>query len=349
MPTQKIRRVNTRLMALQLDRPVGGSGVSQVDVLLTELELDSGVGGLGFSYVIGGGAEAALAAAHAIATRQLVGQPLFHPEASWQQIAAGLNRTRRGPNYIAAAALDLALWDAYAKALDVPLGVAMGGAPRAVKVYGSGGFVANQSPADASATARKHSARGLHGVTPRGTGTRGDAGLIAAVAEAIGGRAELMLDANEKCTATSAARLLAMAREAGALFVEEPLPAEDLAGLRALARTYPRLIATGEHLQGATEMLPLLAEGLVGLVQPDLAMCGLTESLRIARLAAAFGVEVSPHFLPGLFIHLAAAAPNLSWLEEFPLIEPMFEGWPELAADGTLAMRAVAGHGLRVR
>lgn len=73
---------------------------------------------------------------------------------------------------------------------------------------------------------------------------------------------------------------------------------------------------------------------------------GLTEILRVARIAEAFGVEVSPHFLPGLFVHVAAAAPNLSWLEDFPLVEPLFEGWPQLSADGLLAPRSVPGHGL---
>jgi aspartate kinase len=46
------------------------------------------------------------------------------------------------------------------------------------------------------------------------------------------------------------------------------------------------------------------------------------------------GVEVSPHFLPGLFVHLAAALPGLRWLEDFPLLEPLFEGWPHIDSDG---------------
>ena len=65
----------------------------------------------------------------------------------------------------------------------------------------------------------------------------------------------------------------------------------------------------------------------------------------MARIAEAFGIEVSPHFLPGLFVHLAAAAPNLTWLEDFPLLEPLFAGWPAME-NGTLAMRDTPGHGL---
>lgn len=343
-----IARVAVSLVHHKLERAVGGSGVSALDVLVARAELEGGPEGLGFSYVIGGGGEPALAAAKALAA-PLAGQPLHHPEAAWRSMAASLNRTRRGPNFIALAALDVALWDAYAKALQVPLGIAMGGAPRAVPVYGSGEFHARQSADEAAHTAKAQAARGFRGVKPRVAAQSADERLVAAVREALPAQVELMLDANEKGTATTARRLLQVAASHRVLFVEEPLPADDVAGYRALARAFPRLVATGEHLQGTTEAQPFLAEGLCGVVQPDLAMMGgLSGCLRVARLAESFGVEVSPHFLPGLFVHLAAAAPNLTWLEDFPLVEPLFTGWPVMGAQGLLELPAVAGHGLRL-
>jgi len=63
-------------------------------------------------------------------------------------------------------------------------------------------------------------------------------------------------------------------------------------------------------------------------------------------LSEALGIEVMPHFLPGLFVHLAAASPAVTWLEDFPLLEPLFSGWPQPAADGTMSPRTVPGHGL---
>ena len=75
----------------------------------------------------------------------------------------------------------------------------------------------------------------------------------------------------------------------GALFVEEPLPADDAEGYRALSKISAR-IATGEHLQGSAESLPFIAQRLCAVIQPDLAMAGgLTECLRIARLAEEVG------------------------------------------------------------
>lgn len=82
-------------------------------------------------------------------------------------------------------------------------------------------------------------------------------------------------------------------------------------------------------------------------MQADLqAMGGLTPCLRLARFAEICNVEITPHFLPGLFAHVAAAAPNVTWLEDFPLLEPLFTGLPMMAADGTMTPLSSAGHGL---
>jgi L-alanine-DL-glutamate epimerase-like enolase superfamily enzyme len=155
-----------------------------------------------------------------------------------------------------------------------------------------------------------------------------------------------MCDINEKGTASQAQRIMTVARDCGYLFVEEPLPADDLAGYRSLARAFPRFAAIGEHLQGVRDALPFLAEGICGVIQPDLAMIGgLTPALERSRVADAYGVAVSPHFLPGLFAHLGYACTNVTWLEDFPLLEPLFTGWPPIV-EGKMMAGETAGHGL---
>lgn len=341
----KIESCSHGLLRYKLTKPVGGSGVSSVDVLVTHVVLQGGCTGMGFSYVLAGTGAPMLAAAHALSAK-IEGGQLFHPAATWRALNDTLNRSRRGPNYLALAALDMALWDAYARARGEPLGVAMGGAPRSVPVYGSGGYFAGQSASEAADVTRAHIEAGFGGVKPRVDGSRKSASVLQAVREAAPRHIELMCDANEKCSAVQARRLLAVAQEAEYLFVEEPLPAADLAGYRTLARSFPYMVATGEHLQGADECLPFVSEGLCGVIQPDLALIGgLTPALDASRLAGAFGISVAPHFLPGLFVHLAWACPNVSWLEDFPLLEPLFEGWPAMR-DGCLEGGAASGHGL---
>lgn len=345
---RKVARAEVELWRYVLEKPVGGSGVGHVDVVVVDLEDDQGQTASGFSYVLAASGEDAVRAARHLLDRLVIGRPLVHPEILHRRARAGLNRTGRGPLYIGLAAVDLAIWDLYAKALGIPLGVAMGGDARSVRVYGSGGLRAGQDPDEAAERCRRYVDAGLTGVKPRVTGVPADRRLVTQVCAAVGDRAFVAVDANEKCLLASAEWLMSLGREYGLLFVEEPLPARDLAAYRALAaaRSGPAL-ATGEHLQGLDEVAPFLVERLCHVIQPDLAMMGgLTECLRVARLAEAVGAEVAPHFLPNLFVHLAAASPSVTWLEDFPLLEPLFGSPPTFDSTGVLGMPDDSGHGL---
>ncbi|MCW5774744.1 MAG: hypothetical protein KIT16_24070, partial [Rhodospirillaceae bacterium] len=67
------------------------------------------------------------------------------------------------------------------------------------------------------------------------------------------------------------------------------------------------------------------------------------------HLAEAFGVGVAPHFLPALFVHLAAAAPSVTWLEDFPLLEPLFDIAVKIDAQRRMAPGERHGHGLKLK
>ncbi len=336
------------LITYRLDRPMGGSGVSEVDLLIAHLTDQDGATGFGFSYVIAGGGAPLAPLCRALADRFLVGKPVPAPQAAWQAIAKSFNRTGSGWNMLALAALDVALWDLTARRAGMSLGVAMGGAPRAVPVYASGPFQPGMAPAAAVDAALAAVETGFRGVKPRVAAMPADDAMIAAVTGALPADRSLMLDVNEKGDLARARRLLEVARDHGVLFVEEPLPAADLGGFRRLADGAAVTIATGEHLQTLAAFEPYVADRLVGVLQPDLAMVGgLTPSLALTEVAAFHGLGVAPHFLPGLFVHLAAAAPAVTWLEDFALLEPLFDGLPAMAADGTMTIDpGTAGHGL---
>ena len=335
------------LLTYKLPQAVGGSGVAAVDVIVVDMIDKDGARGLGFSYVLGGNGGVAFKAAQEQVTRFVDGQTLPPPPALWRRIAASFNRTGAGPNLIALAAIDVAAWDLFARRQQNPMGVAMGGELRALPVYGSGGFNTVQPPEKAADVAAEQAARGLTAVKPRVKGARSDADVIAAVRAAIPTSVQIMADANEKCDLPSALRLMAMARDHGLLFVEEPLPAHSVEGYRMLAASASAAIATGEHLQTRASFLPFISERIAAVIQPDLAMIGgLTPVLELATLAESFDAIVSPHFLPGLFTQVAAAAPAMRWLEEFPLLEPLFDGWPEIDTKGDLVATSSPGHGL---
>lgn len=345
----KLSNIEISLLEIRFDKPRGGSGVRQVDIIVADITDSDGACGLGFSYVIGGGAAIPAKIAGNLAERFLSDASFVHPEAHWREIEASFNRTGGGPNLIALAALDVGLWDLHANRAGTSLGVAMGGDGGAVPVYGSGGFSPAMGPAEAADIAVAHREAGFRGVKPRVNAQPADAAVMQAVRAAVGDDISVMVDANEKGDLMRASRLLSAAADSGMLFVEEPLPAGDLLGYRTLATNAPVAIAAGEHLQGQDRFAALMADRIVSTIQPDLAMAGgLTPCLDVARRAGAFGVVVAPHFLPGLFVHFAGIVTSGLWIEDFPLLEEAFEGWPEMTATGEMSAGDTAGHGLRL-
>lgn len=348
MSTLTIDRTDVDLLTYVLDRPMGGSGVSEVDLLSVEICTADGQTGLGFSYVIAGGGAALKGITERICDRFLVGQEPAAPQAMWRKIVKSFNRTGAGWNHLALTAIDVALWDLHAKSLGVPLGIAMGGEDRQIPVYASGPFQPGASPEEAADTAVQAVEAGFRGIKPRANANEKDAAALDAVCAAIGDRVSLMVDVNEKGTVPTARRLLDQACDLGVLFVEEPLPSADLGGFRYLADAgYGALVATGEHLQTLTAFEPYLSDRMAGVLQPDLAMVGgLTPVLALADASDILGPSIAPHFLPGLFVHVGAARPAVTWLEDFPLLEPLFDGMPQMDANGFMRMKDTPGHGL---
>lgn len=345
--TSEIVRGSAQFLLFPLAKATGGSGVTSVEVVAVDLESRDGATGTGFTYCLKGGGAVVLAAARDLLEQTIIGQRADAPPALWRRMVATLNRLGRGAHYLAIAAIDLAAWDLHANQRGVPLGIALGGSAGSFPVYGSGGYTANQAPEDAARQAKTHAEAGFKAVKLRLAGDRGDIARLRAVRDALPASADLMADANEKCDLARAQWLAGVCADVGALWLEEPMPAGNVEAHLALARTSSVPIASGEHWQGTAEAKPFIAGGACAVVQPDLAAIGgITECLRVAQLAEQFGVSVAPHFLPALFVHLAAAAPNVTWLEDFPLLEPLFTTAAVTDRNGRMALPATPGHGL---
>ena len=145
-------------------------------------------------------------------------------------------------------------------------------------------------------------------------------------------------------------------------WLEEPIDPADHAGYAALRARTPLRIAAGESERTAMGALPLLAARGVGVFQPDCTRAwGISETRRMAVLAAAHGVPYAPHLGGGGAIaaaanlHLAAAATNLMTFEcmIFPsplrdeLARPCFAD-PSRVADGTIPVPDGPGLGIEI-
>jgi len=348
--SRKIVESAAELWRYPFPTPMGGSALTSVDIVVVSLGDEDGATGMGYSYVLGGGAAPVKAMASELLARFVAGQTAVSPAALWRRMAASFNRLGRGAGYLALCAVDIALWDLHARARNLPLGIAMGGEPRAMPVYGSGGLGAFISPEEAAEKAKRYAARHVKGVKIRVAGHHADLARMRAVRDALPDGVHLMADANERCDLLTAKWLARACADHGALWLEEPLPAYDYEGFAALAATSPVAIATGEHLQGAVEFEPLFAAKACALAQPDPAMMGgITEVLRLCTIAEHQGVVVAPHFNPALFVHVAAAAPAIRWLEDFPVLEALFDIPPSWNEQGEMTLPDRPGHGIAFR
>ena len=161
------------------------------------------------------------------------------------------------------------------------------------------------------------------------------------------GYRQLMLDAWMRWTVS---HTLAVARQITQYdigWIEEPLSPDDLDGYAELARDCPIPIAGGEHEFTAAGFGEIIRRRLHHVLQPDACWCGgMTELVKVYRLAQQHGLRVCPHRGAEPWgLHAIAA------LDPQPLAESgrpwmtWVEGQPELG-DGVVQVPQRPGFGV---
>jgi len=235
---------------------------------------------------------------------------------------------------MALAGIDLALWDAAAKAAGLPLCRLLGGAPAGVRAYNSNGL-GLIGPDKVAAEAERllaQGGKGFRGVKLRlgYADPRDDLAAFRAVREAAGD-AEVPVDYNQALSAgEAAARLAALDALAetrgglGPLWAEEPIRADDYAGHAALRRRVATPIQLGENCWGPHDVARAIEAEAADYLMPDaMKIYGVTGWLRAAALAEAAGLPVSTHLFPEVSAHLMAVTPTAHRLEYVDWAEPI--------------------------
>lgn len=207
--------------------------------------------------------------------------------------------TTGGPHMFAASAIDTALWDAYARSLNVPVSALLGGATRtSVPTYASTGYL---MPGGDNLDALRHELTaavedGFDGAKIRiGVSAQSDAARVKLSREILGDDRTLMVDYNTHGTVNTVIKSLKAISEYDLTWVEEPLTPEDHAG-------WAQLRATGETLAGGESLCTrygfrdAITTRRFDIAQPDLAACGgITEGWAIGQQALLHGVDFAPH------------------------------------------------------
>ena len=247
----------------------------------------------------------------------------------------------RGLPTTAISGIDIALWDIKGKALGRPIYDLLGGKFRDdVRLYANGWFAGCTTSSEYAAAAKKVVAHGHKAMKldpflemrPFHTGYVDGQPTqqceidgyerVAAIREAIGPDIQILIDAHGHYNVPTAIRLANRLYEIGQIeWFEEPVPPEGVEALKTIrAHTQPR-ICVGERLFTRWEFMPIFQNGLADYVMPDIVWTGgISEIKKIATMAEAYYIPVSPHNAMGPLqviagAHVCMTLPNFYRLE----------------------------------
>ncbi len=252
----------------------------------------------------------------------VIGEDPFDIERLWEKMyTSRVYWDLKGALVIAMSGIDIALWDIKGKSLGVPVYQLLGGAcRRKIRAYASDLFW--DEPEVMARAAATYVRDGFPIVkTHIGRDLEGDIARLTAIRKAIGREAGLMIDINCGYDRPTAARMGKRFEEFAPLWYEEPLRPHDIEGYRQLRGQVGIPLALGENEFTKHGFLELFTHNAVDYVMPDPARVGgITETKKIASLAEAFNLILTPHnFSSGILLaaslHLMAATPNADLLE----------------------------------
>ncbi|MEU8887995.1 enolase C-terminal domain-like protein [Streptomyces sp. NPDC048442] len=302
------------------------------------------------------------AAAGALIVQELaplvLGLDVFDVPAAHRTMCRALrNYAVPGLTSAAVSAVDIALWDLKARLLGLPLSRLLGAARRELPVYGSGGFTTYHDTHLASQLAGWVHGQGIERVKIRigeswGRAVVRDLERVRLAREVIGLQAELYVDASGAYNRKQAVRIGGPLAEHGVGWFEDPVPPEDLAGLRVVRDAVVCDVAAGGH--GLADCARMVTAGAVDCLLLDVTRGGgVTGFLRAAALAQAHGLEVSTRGAPHAQAHVAAAVPNLrhvEWFHDHVRVEAMlFDGALDPTGGTIRTSGSAPGHGLTLR
>lgn len=253
-----------------------------------------------------------------------------------------------GLSMIAVAGLDMAAWDALARAADVPLCVLLGGSAGPVPAYNSNGLWLKE-PAEVGAEAVElRDEGGFRGLKLRMGRDRvaDDLAALDAVREAVGDDMAVMVDFNQGLHLGEALQRCHAIDNYGLAWIEEPVVYDNFEGYAQLAADLKTPLQIGENFYGPRDLYKAVRMHACDLVMPDfMRIGGVTGWLQAAGIAAAAGLPMSTHLYPEVGAHVMRVTETAHWLEWQSWADPILQQ-PYEVHDGALHIPDKPGLGL---
>jgi galactonate dehydratase len=270
--------------------------------------------------------------------RLLIGQDPLNIEAAFERIrTAGIFAGAQSGQYVTAlTGVEIALWDVAGKALGLPVYQLMGGKVRdRVRVYCDSG-APRMVPGDERSLARIQQIRKMGFTATKididdaadparfdrvnWTASNGEIdhmlAKIAFTRENYPQNIDLAVDMHGRYDATTGKRVAKEVEKFKLLWLEEPVPAENIDAMRDIRASTSTPICCGENVYLRHGFREILEKRAADIVMPDFQKCGgLLEARKIADMAHTYYVPVAPHAVTspiGMMAtaHVCAAIPN---------------------------------------
>ena len=340
----KITNVRAWIVKIPWDANPGASEPRQPGeraFIFVQVDTDAGITGWGeVTTYPGPVANRAVAAYINEIGQWLRGEDPTNIEAIWGKTFRAFTYVgTRGATTAAISAVDIALWDIRGKVLEQPVHQLLGGPVRdRIALYCHPPRL--DTPEAVAESAKEIVAAGykafkmdpmIHNLhVGNASFLDGELSLeveaaaidiLAATRDAVGPQIEILIDAHGLYNVPSAVRLANRMAEYNIHWFEEPVPPESWKALKQVKEQVSVRISTGERLHTRWEFVPLFEQGLADFVMPDVTWTGgISELKKIATMAEAYYVPISPHDAGGP-INVVAGAQVMMTVPNFYKLE----------------------------
>jgi galactonate dehydratase len=324
--------------------------------LFLRLDTDTGASGYGEVMMLASAFRPSVMAAliEDLVTGHLVGHDPYEIELLYEKLyaRAGYSHYPEQTKLAIISGLEMACWDIVGKDLEQPVHRLLGGAVRdRVRTYtyiypdessGMGHHDLWIRPDEVAERAAYYADLGFTAVKldPFGTVVTPDQSLgqlvpvqysltaldtaeavIRKIREAVGSRCDILVGTHGQMTAAGAIRVAQRLEPYDPLWFEEPVPPENMAEMAKVARGCRIPITTGERLTTKYDFARLIEHQAAAIFNLDVGQVGgILESKKIAAMAEAHYLQISPHVWGGPLIaaasvQLALCCPNFLIME----------------------------------
>lgn len=317
MAAETIRALRARPVKVPMAPPhrTASGVITESPLVLVDIETSAGGVGHGLVFTYTPAALEPTAALVRNLEALVVGQPLA-PEALTRALLARFKLLgTHGLVGMAISGIDMAAWDALARSREMPLWKVLGATARPTPAYGGIGYDGELASAK---DAERWAKQGFKGVKAKigYPKVEEDLAVIRAMRAAVGPGVAVMVDYNQSLSVSEAKARLARLDGEGLGWVEEPVIAEDYAGMAEVARAASTPIQAGENWWGPLEFAKAIEARATDCLMPDvMKVFGITGWMEVAALAKAKNLPISCHLFCEVSAQLLAATPTAQWLE----------------------------------